>query len=395
MEERGLSYRTLGVRVHYAKSHMHDLASGRAAPTPDAARLIDLALGAGGTLVRLARSSRSPTLTTSVTEPAAPRQCAALPDELRRQLITLSPPPQDETAPALYGIESAVRQAHDHYQRAHYGHAAVQLPGLLAWALWTVETGRPAARRRSCRVLATANLAASKIAAKVGDADLAWLAADRAVQAARQADDDALRAVASYQVAAALLKRPSGAEDAAAVLSTAIGAASQGSASPAYVSARGALRLLAAVVAARLGDARYARMHLDEAARLAALLDEDANQLWTAFNAANVRLHELAVAISLGQPGRALELGESVDMRALPTALAGRRAQYHVDLASAHAMTGRSDADALLHLLEAERLAPEAVRVGHAARTVITALVGRPRHAAGLVALADRAGVAA
>jgi hypothetical protein len=244
-------------------------------------------------------------------------------------------------------------------------------------------------------VLATANLAAAKIAAKVGDADLAWIAADRAVQAARQADDHPVRAVASYQVAAALLKQPGRVGDAAAVLSTAIGATSQGCMSPPHVSARGALHLLAAVVAARLGDSSEARAHLDESERLAALLADDANLLWTAFNAANVRLHELAVAVSLGEPGRAVVIGESVDTGALPAALAGRRAQCHVDMASAHAMTGRTDAEAVLHLLEAERIAPEAVRVGHAARAVIAALLVRPRHAAGLLALAERAGVTA
>jgi hypothetical protein len=40
--------------VHYGKSHVHDLAAGRKAPTPDVARRLDDALSAGGELIALA-----------------------------------------------------------------------------------------------------------------------------------------------------------------------------------------------------------------------------------------------------------------------------------------------------------------------------------------------------
>jgi ribosome-binding protein aMBF1 (putative translation factor) len=53
IQERGISYRVLGARTFYAKSHLHALATGRKQPTPEAAARIDEALGAGGELARL------------------------------------------------------------------------------------------------------------------------------------------------------------------------------------------------------------------------------------------------------------------------------------------------------------------------------------------------------
>src|SRR6266545_5277018 len=46
-------------------------------------------------------------------------------------------------------------------------------------------------------------IAASKLASKAGDGQLAWLAADRAASAAQLADAAALSAVAAYQAACA------------------------------------------------------------------------------------------------------------------------------------------------------------------------------------------------
>jgi hypothetical protein len=53
MERRGTSFRALAGRTFYAKSYLHDLATGRKTPTPEAARRIDDALHAGGELLEL------------------------------------------------------------------------------------------------------------------------------------------------------------------------------------------------------------------------------------------------------------------------------------------------------------------------------------------------------
>ena len=51
LHERGMSFRALGARTFYAKSHLHAIAAGRKQPTVEAAARIDEALGGGGELV--------------------------------------------------------------------------------------------------------------------------------------------------------------------------------------------------------------------------------------------------------------------------------------------------------------------------------------------------------
>jgi hypothetical protein len=74
--------------------------------------------------------------------------------------------------------------------------------------------------------------------------------------------------------------------------------------------------------------------------------------------------------------------------------LIGRRTQVHLDLASAHVQR-RSQADALLHLLEAERGSPESIRYHASAHRVLREMLARSTHSTGpaLHGLAERAGV--
>ncbi|MFD6682798.1 helix-turn-helix domain-containing protein [Micromonospora parva] len=53
MRKRGVSYRTLATQTFYSKSYLHDLASGRKAPTTKTAQRLDAALKAGGELAVL------------------------------------------------------------------------------------------------------------------------------------------------------------------------------------------------------------------------------------------------------------------------------------------------------------------------------------------------------
>jgi hypothetical protein len=129
---------------------------------------------------------------------------------------------------------------------------------------------------------------------------------------------------------------------------------------------------------------------------MATWLGQDENRLWTAFGPTNVVIHEVSVAVALGQLDKAIRIGELLDTAQLPNPLLGRRAQVHLDLAAAS--TGRPGGDpyAVLHLIEAERVAPQAVYVNASARSLLTELLGRERRAvtAGLRPLAQRAGVA-
>jgi acyl-CoA synthetase (AMP-forming)/AMP-acid ligase II len=48
LHERGMSFRALGARTFYAKSHLHAIAAGRKQPTVEAAARIDEVIAAGG-----------------------------------------------------------------------------------------------------------------------------------------------------------------------------------------------------------------------------------------------------------------------------------------------------------------------------------------------------------
>jgi hypothetical protein len=89
-----------------------------------------------------------------------------------------------------------------------------------------------------------------------------------------------------------------------------------------------------------------------------------------------------------------MQLGETIDTGSLPAVLRGRRSQVHLDLGWAAAGQG-DDTLAVLHLLEAERIAAQAASRNASARTLLGTLLARERQSAtpGLRGLASRAGL--
>jgi hypothetical protein len=254
-------------------------------------------------------------------------------------------------------------------------------------------------QRRAYRVLAMANVGLSKLAVKLGDGSLAWITADRAAAAARLADSRVLAAAASYQVACALLAVPGRLGDAGDVVNAAVDELDRSGRAPdrTVLSVRGALLLLAALISARQADRAVALDRLADAEQVAEGLGGDGNHVYTAFGPTNVAIHRVSVFVELRDPTRAIGLGDALDTSRMPAALLSRRAQVHLDLAEAHALTRNGDSSAVLHLLEAERIAPQVVGGNQRSRSLLAGLVARDRRSAmpGLRALAERAGILA
>jgi DNA-binding XRE family transcriptional regulator len=317
---------------------------------------------------------------------------------LRRALLGHQPDRERlsprEAVPSPTQLEAGVHQAHQLYQSADYDGAARLLPLVIN----RIEGAHPSVNI-PMHITAAAYLAAAKLATKVGDSSLAWVAADRTLRLARETNRFGLIGIAQYQVACALL----GSGHLADAEQTAVQAVEHvarrvTSVQPSIedsISAHGALLLLLAVTAARRGDAQAARKNLHTAARLAERLGQDGNWLWTAFGPTNIVIHELAVHVALGDSRTALQLGERIDTDGLPAVLRGRRSQVHLELGWASAGQG-DDSLAVLHLLEAERVAKQTVSRNATARALLTTLLARERKSAtpGLRALAARAGVA-
>ncbi|MFI5489216.1 hypothetical protein [Micromonospora echinaurantiaca] len=294
-------------------------------------------------------------------------------------------------------LEAALRYGNLAYQSAQYSELR-QLPILIGGAeSLFAEQPKTVDVPRMARAVSGVYLLASKLAAKLGDGELAWTTADRARCFGLIAADPALTAIAAYQTACALAKQPgraAAAEEVAVDAADAI-ASHKLHRTPAYLSAYGALLLHAAVAAARQADDRGAWGHLQAAESAADQLGRNSNELWTAFGPANVRLHRISVAVALQDNRQALRTADQLDSSQLPMTLTSRRAQVHLDLAAAHSATGSSDPQAMLQLLEYERLVPEAIKLNATAAKLIAKLLRRerPSHTPGLRALADRAGV--
>ncbi|MBQ0903157.1 helix-turn-helix transcriptional regulator [Micromonospora sp. U21] len=306
------------------------------------------------------------------------------------------------TAPAVpaqsfVDVRRSVGRVHILYQRASYTSVARLLPDVLSQATDVSRMSTGMHRGTAFRLLAAAYIAASKLAAKVGDGDTALLTADRAATAARLADDQAMATVAAYQVACGLMRLPGRATEAEQIVRTSIARLTTAApaSDPDMLSAQGALLLLAAVITAGQGNPKEAGQFLTQAEGLATTLGSDRNRLWTGFGPTNVVIHAVSAAVRAGNANRALEIAARLDTSRLPTVLVGRRAQVHVDLAAAAMMSSGDMTVSVLHLLEAERIAAEVVHANVQARTLLLDLLAKERRAAtpGLRPLAERAGL--
>jgi hypothetical protein len=110
---------------------------------------------------------------------------------------------------------------------------------------------------------------------------------------------------------------------------------------------------------------------LDQATQAAARLGEGRNDYNTEFGPANVVLHEIAVAVELGDAGRALRAAAAVDTTGLS---AERRARMLIDVARAHAQR-RQVSEATAALRQAEDITPELVHGHELVRQLVSDLI--------------------
>jgi transcriptional regulator with XRE-family HTH domain len=416
----GLSQRDLARRSGYTREYVSMAERQGNIPSRDLIRALDSALEAGGALIELraqakadqhslrqGRQTESEPNKQGVAQHRAyvaaddalrdeARSVSSRPSEvsqlegLRRSLLGRNPDHDEFGEASLPRLQKGIADAHRMYQQADYDGAAHLLPSLIGQLEGSVV-------KAPSHVKAFAYLAAAKLATKMGDSGLAWVAADRSLRLARDTDRQGLIGVAKCQLACALLRNGHrvDAEETAAQAAEQLADRARSSSSDIddIISARGALLLLLAIMAARNGDASMARRYLRAAGLLAEQFGKDGNKLWTAFGRTNVAIHELAVHIALGDSRAGFQLGETIDVDALPAVLRGRRSQVHLELGWASVGQG-DDGLAVLHLLEAERVAKQAVSRNVKARALLSTLLARERKGAtpGLRALAVRAG---
>ncbi|MFI6708498.1 helix-turn-helix domain-containing protein [Nonomuraea sp. NPDC050478] len=271
-------------------------------------------------------------------------------------------------------LRRAVVEVWRAYQGARYSSVIRSLPGLLGEAHHAARAANGDARMAASGVLGQVYHAAASILTKVGEADLAWIAAERGLSFARQSGDQLVTASLLRSVTHALLSngRYEAAKqltmDAADLLSPDLPHATAE-----LLSVYGTLYLAGSMAAARDDDRSTTRAFLAEAQEAAVRLGSDANHVWTAFGPTNVRIHQVATAIELGDIQVAVELGPKLDTSGLPIE---RRARHGLAVAHALSLWNRTD-EAMAALLEAETIAPEQVRHHYLSRQLTMSWIRR------------------
>ncbi|GAA4197168.1 helix-turn-helix transcriptional regulator [Streptosporangium oxazolinicum] len=261
--------------------------------------------------------------------------------------------------PATAEIKPRVDRAWELTHESRYVELADLLRGLIP-ALETAARSAPEERRAELfELLAVTYQACSAALAKLGEPEAAWIAADRAIVAAERAGNPLMMAAGAFRLGFVFL----GARHFDQVEETASTAAEAlwfmvDEGKPEAMSLWGGLTLQRAVAASRLNEADTAYQHLARAREVAERLGEGRNDYNTEFGPANVALHEVAVAVELGDAGHALRVGTAVDTSPLSSE---RRARLQIDLARAHAQR-RQVEEAVSALLEAEAITPEQIR---------------------------------
>jgi hypothetical protein len=159
-------------------------------------------------------------------------------------------------------------------------------------------------------------------------------------------------------------------------------------ADPVWWSLTGSLHLTGAMAAARADNRSEAQKFLNHAAQAGQNIGMDANHAWTAFGPTNVALHDVSVALELGDVQIALDLAPTIDVRALPVE---RRVRHVLEVARIYHLVNQRD-DSLYAVLDAERTAPEQVRHHYIARELVVSWLRsrKTSHRAEIDALAHR-----
>jgi tetratricopeptide (TPR) repeat protein len=252
----------------------------------------------------------------------------------------------------------------------------VELTDLLRALIPDLETAAralPAAEQAQVfELMASAYQACSAALAKIGEPDAAWIAADRSMSAAERSGHPLLVAAGAYRLGFVFIsaRQFDQAEETARTAADALWhLADEGT--PEAMSLWGALTLQRALIAARAGHGDVAYGHLGRARQMAERLGGGRNDYNTEFGPANTDLSEIAIAVDLGDAGRALRVAAAVDTTGLS---AERRARTLLDVARAHAQR-RQVGEAVAALRQAEDTAPELLRGHYLIRQLVSDLL--------------------
>ncbi|RIV37970.1 helix-turn-helix domain-containing protein [Micromonospora radicis] len=285
--------------------------------------------------------------------------------------------------PPLADMSKAVTHAWLTYQYGRYGMLTRALPKLLrdAQAADAAYDGDQA--ERAAHLLGQVYQIASSVLRKLGECELAWLAADRSIAVAQRANDPLLAGVATTRVCNALVAmgRARPALELNVTIANRLAPGGRNDTRPERISVYGMLLLQGAMAASRIGDTATVEDLLNGAQAAADELGADLNHYWTSFGPTNVQLHRAAAAVELGDGGRAVEVHQQkLQNGHFDALLPERRAHHLLDLARGYTQIG-DVANAGEMLLRGDRLAPSEIRCRPIAHVVMSDVLRRTRGA--------------
>lgn len=264
------------------------------------------------------------------------------------------------------------------------------LPELIGSVELAALTARGADQARTQRLLSDVYAVAGWTLIKADSPAAAWIAAQRAVKTAEEADD-VPRQAAATRCLAEVYMRARNFEEASrtAFLAATYLDTAHADKRTTILCLRGAALLSVAAAAARRGDSREASTALKAAAGCASELGEERTDLGTFFGPTNVAIHQVAVAVELGNASEAMRHIPKVNLDRMPRQLTERRSRFLIDVARAHAALG-DDSAALDALLQSDQIAPDELRYHRLTHELLRNLLTRERRSSKLRALADR-----
>lgn len=282
---------------------------------------------------------------------------------------------------------------YDH-DKARYARLGPALPDLLGQAHRTARGAQGEDAVRATRSLVETYHLLQVFLKRLGEPELARLAADRALTLASDSGDVVLMGASAWNLGAIMLNRGEG-DLALDVARSMIGLMDPipEDAAPEYVSVYGALHLVAAIACARSGQCPRGWDFLADARRIGARLGQDRNDWRTSFGPTNVAMHSVHLAGEEGDPGAALQFADDVEVvdGVLPLE---RTTRYFVEVMNANRIM-KDDVGTLYMLQKIEKQSPDEIKYFPVAREAIRDLLKRERsfYRQDLRALATRVGV--
>jgi hypothetical protein len=247
-------------------------------------------------------------------------------------------------------------------------------------------------RLTALKVLTRTAEQASFIVRSLGYPGEAWLASDRAHDAAVESGDPVMLGLSAWSLSHAATA--AGAYGRGLTVATRAADHLQAHMNaPAAIEMQGMLHLTCAFAATGAHEPAQVAARLDEAQALAERID-DTDTLGLMFGPTNVRLWRLSMEVDGGDPGRAVEIAKGTNPALVNSP--ARRADFYTDTSRALTRIGKND-EAVRMVLTAERIAPQRVRTSRLVQETTRTLLDRAQRRAGgaeLRGLCERMGIA-